>query len=163
MSFITKALHSENLKGSNFERFIGKGQAKNLFFKVPSGGGKLKNRLFLICALVETNVDNKVLSTRLGIKASAPLRLAADDVFDTVLQVPHGSVNPFVMAQQSCNEVTLLLDQKFKEVEKCLFHPMQSDFTTALTSDQLSAFLDACAPNRYQCRLLAIYNQLPSR
>jgi len=145
----TCELHSQHIRGTPFERFIGNGQAKNLFFKVPSGGGPLKNRLFLVCALVETAVDNKVLSTRLGIKASAPLRFAADDIFDNVLQIPKGSVNPFVMAQASCAEVSLLLDQKFLECERVLFHPMQSDFTTALSPDQLTAFLEKASPGRY--------------
>jgi len=145
----TCEVHSENLKGSKFERFVGKGQAKNLFFKVPSGGGKLKNRLFLVCALVETAVDNKLLSARLGIKASAPLRLAGDDVFDKVLQVPKGSVTPFCLANPAADEVTLLLDQKFNACEKLLFHPMQSDFTTALAPDQLRSFLEKVAPTRH--------------
>jgi len=145
----TCPIHSENIKGTAFERFIGKGQAKNLFFKVPSSGGPLKNRLFLICALVETDVDNKQVSTRLGIKASAPLRLAADEIFEQVLQVPKGSVTPFVMANSSANEVTLLLDDRFQSCEKLLFHPMQSDFTTALAPDQLSAFLDQCCAGRW--------------
>lgn len=142
-------LHSEHMKGTPFERYIGKGQAKNLFFKVPSGGGALKGRLFLVCALVETNVDNKVLSTRLGIKPSSPLRLAADDIFDDVLQIPKGSVNPFVMAQPSCAGITLLLDSQFLACERVLFHPMRNDYTTALTPEQLTAFLDNAAPSRY--------------
>lgn len=141
--------HSENIKGTAFERFIGKGQAKNLFFKVPSAGGPLKNRLFLICALVETDVDNKQVSTRLGIKASAPLRLAAEELFEQVLQVPKGSVTPFVMANSSTHDVTLLLDDKFKRCEKLLFHPMQSDFTTALTPHELSTFLEHCCLGRW--------------
>eukprot|EP00414_Alexandrium_minutum_P003515 CAMPEP_0113820068 /NCGR_PEP_ID=MMETSP0328-20130328/1054_1 /TAXON_ID=39455 /ORGANISM="Alexandrium minutum" /LENGTH=226 /DNA_ID=CAMNT_0000788001 /DNA_START=115 /DNA_END=792 /DNA_ORIENTATION=+ /assembly_acc=CAM_ASM_000350 len=145
----TCEIHSENLRGTAFEKFIGKGQAKNLFFKVPSGGGPLKNRLFLVCALVETVVDNKVLSSRLGIKPSAPLRFAADDVFDNVLQIPKGSVNPFVMSQASCGDVVLLLDQQFLQCEQLLFHPMQSDFTTALAPDQLTAFLERAAPGRF--------------
>merc|ERR1712117_461610 len=94
-------IHSESIRGTKFEKFIGNGQAKNLFFKVPSGGGPLKNQLFLVCALVETHVDNKELSARLGIKPSAPLRFADDSLFDNVLQIPKGSVNPFVMAQTS--------------------------------------------------------------
>merc|ERR1719460_1545965 len=138
----TCELHSENIRGTAFEKYIGNGQAKNLFFKVPSGGGPLKNQLFLVCALVETAVDNKVLSARLGIKPSAPLRFAADDIFDDVLQIPKGSVNPFVMAQQSCKEVTLLLDKKFLTCERLLFHPMQSDYTTALSPGSLTEFLD---------------------
>lgn len=145
----TCELHSQHIKGTTFERYVGKGQAKNLFFKVPSGGGPLKNKLFLVCALVETEVDNKELSSRLGIKPSAPLRLAADDIFDNVLQIPRGSVNPFVMAQSSCDEVTLLLDKQFLQCERVLFHPMQSDFTTALTPEQLTTFLEHSAPGRY--------------
>merc|ERR1712232_1007140 len=146
----TCEIHSENIKGTSFEKYIGKGQAKNLFFKVPSGGGKLKNRLVLVCALVETNVDNKALSARLGIKTSAPLRLAADEIFDSVLQIPKGSVNPFVLAQASCGEVTLLLDEHFKSCERLLFHPMQSDYTTALSPAELDRFLDEVAPGRWQ-------------
>merc|ERR1712113_1127493 len=53
------------------------------------------------------------------------------------------------MAQSSCAEVTLLLDNKFLQCERLLFHPMQSDFTTALAPDQLTAFLDRAAPSRY--------------
>jgi len=146
----TCEIHSENIKGTPFEKYIGKGQAKNLFFKVPSGGGPLKNRLFLVCALVETAVDNKVLSERLGIKQSAPLRFAADEVFTDVLQIPKGSVNPFVMAQSSCDEVVLLLDEQFLHCEALLFHPMQSDFTTALAPAQLTEFLQQVAPGRFQ-------------
>mmetsp|Transcript_57390 Transcript_57390/g.136410 ORF Transcript_57390/g.136410 Transcript_57390/m.136410 type:complete len:256 (-) Transcript_57390:44-811(-) len=145
----TCEMHSENIRGTPFEKFIGKGQAKNLFFRVPSGGGPLKNRLFLVCALFDTVVEPKALSSRLGIKASAPLRFAPDEVFDNILQIPKGSVNPFVMAQESCKEVTLLLDDQFKSCEKLIFHPMQSDFSTALSPDQLVAFLDQAAPANY--------------
>eukprot|EP00928_Gymnodinium_smaydae_P024571 TRINITY_DN19842_c0_g1_i2.p1 TRINITY_DN19842_c0_g1~~TRINITY_DN19842_c0_g1_i2.p1 ORF type:complete len:321 (-),score=77.03 TRINITY_DN19842_c0_g1_i2:131-1093(-) len=53
------------------------------------------------------------------------------------------------MAQASCKEVTLLLDKKFLSCERLLFHPMQSDFTTALAPDQLTAFLDRAAPAQY--------------
>eukprot|EP00913_Durusdinium_trenchii_P016744 g15739.t2 len=60
----TCEVHSQNLKGTAFEKFIGKGQAKNLFFKVPSGGGPLKNRLFLVCALVETAVSGPLVSVQ---------------------------------------------------------------------------------------------------
>lgn len=145
----TCELHSENLKGTEFAHLIGKGQAKNLFFKVPSGGGALKNRLFLVCALVETAVDNKTLSTRMGIKASSPLRLASDDIFDDVLQIPKGSVNPFVLAQESCSEIFLLLDKQFLSCEGLLFHPMSSDFTTCLAPTELTSFLEKAAPGRF--------------
>ncbi|CAE7248483.1 unnamed protein product [Symbiodinium microadriaticum] len=53
----------------------------------------------------------------MGIKASSPLRLASDDIFDDVLQIPKGSVNPFVLAQESCSEIFLLLDKQFLSCE----------------------------------------------
>lgn len=141
--------HSENIRGTAFEKYIGKGQAKNLFLKVPSGGGPLKNRLFLVCALVETVVEPKTLSSRLGIKASAPLRLAPDDIYDKTLQIPKGSVNPFVMAMSSTAEITLILDHNFKACDRLLFHPMQSDYSTALSAGELDKFLDNCCGGRY--------------
>jgi len=142
-------VHSESLRGTAFAKYVGRGQAKNLFFKVPSAGGPLKNRLFLVCALVETAVDNKALSARLGVKPSAPLRLGDAELMYSVLGLPRGSVNPFAMAQPSCSGVTLLLDSKFLQCERLLFHPMQCDFSTALAPDQLDAFLDRVAPSRY--------------
>merc|ERR1711879_10892 len=42
-----------------------------------------------------------------------------------------------------------LLDERFLQCESLLFHPMQSDFTTALAPDQLNSFLDQVAPSRY--------------
>lgn len=139
--------HSAALQGTSLSQFIGKCQAKNLFFKVPSGGGKLKNRLFLICALVDTVVEPKSLSARLGIKASAPLRFADATLFDQVLQVPQGSVTPFVMANESTKEVVLLLDAKFAKCEQLLFHPMRNDWTSAVTPAGLNAFLAGCGAN----------------
>ncbi|CAD7923963.1 unnamed protein product [Amoebophrya sp. A120] len=140
----TCEVHTEQLKSAKEEKTFGEEssivQAKNLFFKVPSKGGPLKDKLFLVCVAVDTEVDNKKLSARLGIKASAPLRLAAENIFDEVLQIPRGSVNPFVMMNESAKEVTLLLDEKFKQ-KTCLFHPMQNDFTTGITSDELVTFL----------------------
>lgn len=137
----TCEVHTSALAGSPLAPYCAKGQAKNLFFKVPSGGGKLKNRLFLVCALVDTVVDAKALSARLGIKASAPMRFADAKLFDEVLQVPSGSVTAFVMANESTKDVTLLLDSKFKNCEKLLFHPMRNDWTTAISPAGLDTFI----------------------
>lgn len=83
----TCEVHTEALKAAwtpkaDLESFV---QAKNLFFKVPSKGGPLKDKMFLVCASVDTEVDNKKLSARMGVKASAPLRLASEELFDQVL------------------------------------------------------------------------------
>ena len=105
----------------------------------------MKNRFFLICASVNTEVDNKRLSARLGVKESAPLRLADEQAFDSVLAIPRGSVNPFVMINGSTQKagVTLLLDQKFKGSDGLLFHPGQNDATTKISSADLDVLLEA--------------------
>lgn len=137
--------HSEALAGTaldprNDSSLV---QAKNLFVKVPSKGGPLKDRLFLLIADVKTDIDVKKVSTRLGVKPNAPLRLASEDVFDKVLQVPRGSVTPFVMANDSVKSgnVVLLLDEKFRG-KKGLFHPMRNDYTTSIESGELEKFLN---------------------
>lgn len=124
------------------------GLAKNLFFKAPSGAGKMKNRLFLVSALVDTEVNVKTLSTRLGLKASAPLRFANEKVFAETLQVPLGSVTPFCMANESANEIVMLLDEKFKSSPQLGFHPMTNEATTILNPDQFQVFLDETCSNR---------------
>jgi len=37
-------VHVTSMQGTAFEKFIGKGQAKNLFFKVPSGRERLHDQ-----------------------------------------------------------------------------------------------------------------------
>lgn len=107
--------------------------------------------MFLVCAALDTDTEPKKLSARLGVKPSAPLRLAADDLFKNVLQLPAGSVNPFVLLNESAKDVTLLLDTKFRG-NSCLFHPMQNDYTTSISSTDLEKFLNegAHAKGRWQ-------------
>ena len=59
-----------------------------------------------------------------------------------VLAIPRGSVNPFVMANSSASEVTLLLDAGFKE-KTLLFHPMTNEKTTSISQADLDSFLIA--------------------
>lgn len=125
------------------------GQAKNLFFKAPSGAGKMKNRLFLVSALVNTTVDTKELSKRMGIKASAPLRFGNDDLFDTLLQVPKGSVTPLCMANESTNEIVLLLDEEFRKHPQCIFHPMTNEASIVLSPQDLDLFAQKACPGRF--------------
>jgi len=56
-----------------------------------------------------------------------------------VLAIPRGSVNPFVMANSSAKDVTLLLDTGFQN-NTCLFHPMTNEKTTSISSADLNAF-----------------------
>lgn len=146
--------HTESLKGlefSNKDKYV---QAKNLFLKVPSKGGALKDRLFLICASVDTDIDPKKVSVRLGIKANSPLRLASEELFDQTLCIPRGSVNPFVMANGTTQKanVYLLLDKKgFQQNKMVLFHPMRNDYTTSISREDLEKFLEkTCGKGKFQ-------------
>jgi len=119
-----------------------------------------KDRLFLLCADVNTEIDIKKLSTRMGVKANAPMRLADEDVFQKVLQVSKGSVNPFVMANKYAkgsggkHGVYLLLDKCSFQGDPnslLLFHPMRNDYTTSISCADLQKFLDETSGrNSYQ-------------
>ena len=147
----TCELHSKNIKGTVLERFIGNSQTKHLVLQAPLGAGPLENRLFLVSALMETTVDHKMLSERMGLRCFLTPVDEEMTVFNTVLKINHfiGAVNPFVMAQASCSEVTLLLDKHFLTREMLLFHPMRIDYTTAISPTQLTAFLSMVAPGRF--------------
>eukprot|EP00397_Hematodinium_sp_SG-2012_P057068 GEMP01070991.1.p1 GENE.GEMP01070991.1~~GEMP01070991.1.p1 ORF type:complete len:254 (+),score=67.33 GEMP01070991.1:128-889(+) len=126
------------------------GQAKNLFLKAPSGAGKMKNRVFLVSALVDTIVDSKELSKRMGIKASAPLRFGNDELFDKLLQIPKGSVTPLCMANESANEIVLILDEQLKKHKQCIFHPMTNESSVIFSPEDLDTFAQKACPGRVQ-------------
>ncbi|KAJ1380174.1 YbaK/aminoacyl-tRNA synthetase-associated domain, partial [Sesbania bispinosa] len=69
-----------------------------------------KQRFYIISALVNTKVDIKVLSQRLGLGKGC-LRMAPVEALGEVLQVPLGCVTPFALVNESARDVSLLLDQ----------------------------------------------------
>jgi len=124
------------------------GLCKNLFFKVPSAGGKMKNRLFFVAALNETQVDVKALTTRIGVKASAALRFTNEEVYSSCLQVPQGSATPFCFANDTMTEVVLLIDQKFREKSELLFHPMINTSTAVISPSDFEKFINETCADR---------------
>ncbi|KAH7524501.1 hypothetical protein FEM48_Zijuj06G0126000 [Ziziphus jujuba var. spinosa] len=113
---------------------LGGGLSKNLFLKDK------KNRLYIVSALVNTKVDLKVLSTRLGL-GKGGLRMAPEEALGEVLQVPLGCVTPFALVNESARHVALLLDQGFKSQEYCFFHPLSNDMSISLNVSGLDKFL----------------------
>jgi len=113
---------------------LGAGQAKQLFLR-GSGG-----EFFLVSCLVDTEVDLKQLSTRLGFKASKPLRLSSYEVMSEQLGVLPGSVTPFALVNAGPG-VRLLLDARFKTQQKLLFHPLTNERTTVISCAGLVVFL----------------------
>ncbi|GJV40483.1 prolyl-tRNA synthetase associated domain-containing protein 1 [Tanacetum coccineum] len=109
------------------------GLSKNLFLKDKKG------RFYVVSALADTKIDLKVLQQRLGVGKG--LRMAPEEAFAEILQVPLGSVTPFALVNESARNVSLLLDQGFKTKECCFFHPLSNDTTISLNIQDVESFL----------------------
>ncbi|CAH8383155.1 unnamed protein product [Eruca vesicaria subsp. sativa] len=110
--------------------------SKNLFFKDK------KHRYYIISAMVDTKVDIKVLSQRLGL-GKGGIRMAPEEALSELLQVSLGCVTPFAVVNESSRDVSLLLDHKFKNQTRCIFHPLSNDVSISLTTSGLDKFLQS--------------------
>ena len=57
------------------------------------------------------------------------------------MQVPLGSVTPLAVVQPTAASVVLMLDQKLKDQQRILVHPLTNTSTVAISSKGLEAFL----------------------
>ncbi|CAL5192181.1 unnamed protein product [Lathyrus oleraceus] len=121
-------------EGEKYVGNLGGGLSKNLFLKDK------KHRFYIVSASVNTKVDIKVLSQRLGL-GKGGLRMAPAEALTEMLQVPLGCVTPFAVVNDSARDVVLLLDQGFKTHEFCFFHPLANDMTISLNAHDLDEFL----------------------
>ncbi|KAL0853943.1 hypothetical protein Bca101_059095 [Brassica carinata] len=110
--------------------------SKNLFLKDK------KNRYYIVSAMVDTKVDMKVLSQRLGL-GKGGIRMAPEEALTELLQVSLGCVTPFAVINESARDVSLLLDQKFKNQTRCIFHPLSNDVSISLNTSGLDKFLQS--------------------
>mmetsp|Transcript_30393 Transcript_30393/g.51196 ORF Transcript_30393/g.51196 Transcript_30393/m.51196 type:complete len:342 (-) Transcript_30393:451-1476(-) len=111
------------------------GQAKNLCLRDKKGN------MYLICALKDTATGLKEISERLGVPKSTPVRLADGTKMTEALQVEPGCVTPFAVMNPSAINVRLLLDVKFKDCPKLMFHPFINTATTCITPADFDKFL----------------------
>ncbi|CAG7896999.1 unnamed protein product [Brassica rapa] len=110
--------------------------SKNLFLKDK------KNRYYIVSAMTDTKVDMKVLSQRLGL-GKGGIRMAPEEALSELLQVSLGCVTPFAVVNESARDVSLLLDQKFKNQTRCIFHPLSNDVSISLNTLGLDKFLQS--------------------
>uniref|UniRef100_A0A1J3E050 Putative prolyl-tRNA synthetase associated domain-containing protein 1 n=1 Tax=Noccaea caerulescens TaxID=107243 RepID=A0A1J3E050_NOCCA len=108
--------------------------SKNLFLKDK------KNRYYIISAMVDTKVDMKVLSQRLGL-GKGGIRMAPEEALGELLQVSLGCVTPFAVVNESARDVCLLLDKNFENQSRCIFHPLSNDVSISLHTSGLDKFL----------------------
>ncbi|CAN7029913.1 unnamed protein product [Brassica rapa subsp. trilocularis] len=110
--------------------------SKNLLLKDK------KNRYYIVSAMTDTKVDMKVLSQRLGL-GKGGIRMAPEEALSELLQVSLGCVTPFAVVNESARDVSLLLDQKFKNQTRCIFHPLSNDVSISLNTLGLDKFLQS--------------------
>ncbi|XP_010461462.1 PREDICTED: prolyl-tRNA synthetase associated domain-containing protein 1 isoform X2 [Camelina sativa] len=108
--------------------------SKNLFFKDK------KHRYYIVSAMVDTKVDMKVLSQRLGL-GKGGIRMAPEEALTQLLQVSLECVTPFAVVNESARDVSLLLDQNFKNQKRCIFHPLSNEVSVSLNTSGLDKFL----------------------
>ncbi|CAD5314769.1 unnamed protein product [Arabidopsis thaliana] len=121
--------------------------SKNLFLKDK------KHRYYIVSAMVDTKVDMKGnicflffsfvdigIEERLGL-GKGGIRMAPEEALGELLQVSLGCVTPFAVVNESARDVSLLLDQKFKNQTRCIFHPLSNDVSVSLNTLGLDKFL----------------------
>ena len=110
---------------------------KNLFLKDKKG------RLFLLTCLENRTVNMKTLDKAIG---SARLSFGKPELLWETLGVRPGAVTPFSLINDRGAEkkVTFALDAALKESQLIHAHPLHNEATTAISSDGLTKFIDAC-------------------
>jgi Ala-tRNA(Pro) deacylase len=130
---------SQDLRGK-----IEGGHTKNLFLKDK------KDRLWLVVAPEDAEIDMKRLHTRLG---SARLSFGKPELLLETLGVVPGSVTPFGAANDAEGRVTVVLDAALMVHDLLNFHPLTNEATTTISRDDLIAFLTDCG---HEPRIIAV-------
>ncbi len=121
-------------EGRDIKAALPGGHTKNLFLKDKAG------RLFLICALGETQIKINRLQPVLGCKR---LSFAKPDNLLEHLGVTPGSVTLFSVMNDANGAVTLVLDKALFDHDIVNFHPLLNNATTAISKDDMILFAKA--------------------
>jgi Ala-tRNA(Pro) deacylase len=122
-------------ESTKLERDIPGGHTKNLFLKDK------KDRIFLVVALNDADIDLKSLHRRIG---SDRLSFAKPELLWDVLGVQPGSVTPFALINDSAQRVTVILDADMMRLESLNYHPLENTATTSIRRDDLLRFIRSC-------------------
>jgi len=110
------------------------GHTKNLFLKDKKGV------LWLVVTLEDRDIHTKDLRKRIG---AASLSFGRPELMQEVLGVTPGSVTPFGLVNDTEGRVRVVLDAHMMELSPLNFHPLSNDATTAISPDDLLAFIRA--------------------
>jgi Ala-tRNA(Pro) deacylase len=106
---------------------------KNLFLKDK------KDRLFLVVAPEDAEIDLKQLHHRIG--ASGRLSFGKADLLMETLGVSPGSVTAFAPLNDTAGRVTVVLDESLANAATVNCHPLVNTATTTIAARDLVAFL----------------------
>lgn len=121
-------------EGDAFKAGLPGGHTKNLFLK------DAKDRLWLISALGETQIDLKGLHPVIG---SARLSFGSAELMEETLGVTPGSVTAFALANDTDHRVTFILDAALAASDPVNFHPLTNTATTGVSQVDFRRFLTA--------------------
>lgn len=97
---------------------------------------KNKDKIFLVCAAHNTEINMKALAKAVGVD-SENLRAGSLDKMYEKLGAKKGTLNLFAILNDKPKAVTLVLDKRLTEAEWVAYHPMDNTATTAIkSSDQ---------------------------
>jgi len=119
-------------EGAEIKASLAGGHTKNLFLK------DAKDRIWLISALAETQIDLKGLPARIG---SARLSFGSPALMAEVLGVEPGSVTPFALMNDAGRRATLILDAALLREDLVNFHPLTNTATTQVSREGFLKFL----------------------
>ncbi|MBI1385946.1 MAG: prolyl-tRNA synthetase associated domain-containing protein [Rhizobiales bacterium] len=112
------------------------GHTKNLFLKDK------KNRIFLVVALSDAEIDLKSLHKLIG--AAGRLSFGRAELLEEVLGIRPGSVTPFALINDTGNRVEPILDARMMSHDLLNYHPLENTATTNIARDDLLKFIRSC-------------------
>lgn len=108
---------------------------KNLFLRDK------KKRKWLLTAAEDCHINLKSLKRYLG--AAGSLSFGDAEMLMSNLGVIPGAVTPFAIVNDPEQQVSVILDKNVAQSEIVNAHPLRNDMTTAVTAEDLLAFLTA--------------------
>lgn len=123
---------------------VAEGMELNLHHHIKGQGGKSllltnkKGDLWLVIACDETRTDIKSLADHLE---SGRLSFAKPETMQEVIGVTPGSATPFALINDADHQINVVIDEKFLEQEKCVFHPLVNTMSTIIRFEDLLRFL----------------------
>lgn len=121
-------------EGRDIKLALPGGHSKNLFLKDKA------DRLFLVSALAETEVDLVGLGKRLGAKGR--LSFGKPELMTATLGVIPGAVTPFALINESARALArFVLDANIAARDPMWFHPLENTASTAVAPAGFLRFL----------------------